>query len=49
VQPDDELERLRTTVSPDVADAPGEYEPPALAALGPLLSVMVFEEYTLMY
>lgn len=47
-QPDDAVERLRTTVSPDVAEAPGEYDPPALPAEGPLLTVMVFDAYTLM-
>jgi hypothetical protein len=47
-QPVDELESVFTTVSPDVATAPGAYEPPVLPALGALLGVITFAAYTLM-
>jgi hypothetical protein len=43
-QPVDELESVLTTVSPDVAVAPGEYDPPALPALGGALVVMTLAE-----
>ena len=49
MQPEESLARERTTASPDVADAPGEYDPRALPAAGALLTVMVLAEYTLMY
>jgi hypothetical protein len=47
-QPVEVPARLLPTVSPEVADAPGEYEPPALPAAGGVLAVMVLAEYTLM-
>jgi hypothetical protein len=42
--PVEELLRVFTTVSPDVAVAPGEYEPPALPELGGVLVVIVLAE-----
>jgi hypothetical protein len=46
-QPDESLAKLRTTTSPEVADAPGEYEPRALPAAGAVLTVMMLDAYTL--
>ena len=43
-QPVELLASVLTTVSPDVATAPGEYEPPVLPAVGDLLGVMTFAE-----
>jgi hypothetical protein len=47
-QPDELLESVRTTLSPDVAVAPGVYEPRTLPADGGVLSEMVFDEWTVM-
>jgi hypothetical protein len=46
-QPVEVASRVITTLSPEVADALGVYEPPTLAAAGGVLAVMVLAEYTL--
>jgi hypothetical protein len=47
-QPLESLSRVITTLSPEVAVAPGAYEPPALPAEGNALVEMVLELYTRM-
>jgi hypothetical protein len=47
VQPLEFLSRVITTLSPDVAVAPGEYAPPALPAEGKVVVEIVLELYTL--
>ena len=47
-QPVEYLSKVMTTLSPDVAFAPGAYEPPALPASGNVLVVMEFSAYTVM-
>jgi hypothetical protein len=47
-QPVELLANVLTTASPEVAAAPGEYEPPVLPAPGDLLTVMTLAEYTRM-
>jgi hypothetical protein len=44
VQPVDELSVVFTTASPEVAEAPGEYDPPVLPDEGAALALMVLEE-----
>jgi hypothetical protein len=48
VQPVELLESVLTMLSPDVAEAPGEYDPPAPPELGAAETEIVFAEYTLM-